>query len=267
MPKKREGIQRKQTEQTHNKPVQKNEQKNSTLNPANMAQSSILQMQQLQGNAYVQRMIEQGAVQREEEEATQSTQVDEAPQIDKEIDLTPDMEVDTQGETELDLYKALDLGEYEDYMAEWTDKIETWGGLGKLTVNGKHDYDLLKIEGDKDGKIRMNIDPALLSGAMQALQEADPTNEPDITELFGPEGLRLKASMHYKIDDSAISEADLDIPSDMADQDILPYPVIMLQVEGEIGQGLLPETIKVEGGILLFMKFAEKDAPEVLLTS
>lgn len=267
MPKKRERIQRQRAEKSNGKSVPKNEQKNNTMSPANMEQASILQMQQLQGNAYVQRLLEEGSVQRDEEEKQASQTQDEAPQIDTEIDLTEKLEIDTRGESEIDLNKALELGEYEDYMAEWTDKIEKWGGLGKLTLNGKHDYELFQIEGEKDGKIRMNLDSTLLSHVMHALQEADPTNEPDLTDLFGAEGLQIKASMHYKIDDPVINEADLEIPSEMADLDILPYPVIMLQVEGEIGQGLLPNTIQVQGNILLFMRFAEKDAPEVLLPS
>lgn len=215
---------------------------------------TILQMQREHGNGFVQRLLQDAAVQKQ---TTQLTTDEKQDRLQEKVDLNAVSSFNDQGDMEVDLSRLLDLRQFGDDGKTFAEKIDQWVGFGEFKLGKSNQYPTMKIQSLHNGKLIIKLVPKFQGDITQAYSAADPSKKPNLRNFFGP-GLQVQASLLYNLEDTKIKESKLRIPEDAFDgQKELADPVLLIHFKGECGKDVLSKPLPLEGFTLLQALYKE----------
>jgi hypothetical protein len=174
-------------------------------------QATLLQMQQQYGNAYVQQVLNQPAVQRQEEADEDKDSETPAPEP---YEFEADAAIRDGGKLDLDLQPAIDLYNFDfDPESTLPKHIKNWLGVGAVGLEG-FAYNTPELKMTTDGRLSMNLGDGFLRH-MAALITAESengsgaSNELEQKKALGKATIHVTASLHFSPQDPAIDKAKL----------------------------------------------------------
>lgn len=214
-------------------------------------QLNILNMQENLGNSYVQRLIQREAEGQDKELELERQTRDQEQLEETEVEMNLPAELTDRGGINMDLSKLLDLRKFGPAGKALADQIDEWGGMGLMWLDNDSEFPVQKIEATNQGKMEMELHPSFQKFIEATFKGVNPTQKPEWNRMLG-KGLKIKATMHTNLEDPDLSDTELDLsPQKFGGRPELPVPIMYLEIEGEIGQGILPKPFKFEGQWLL----------------
>lgn len=208
----------------------------------NTAQAALMRLQATHGNGYVQKMM----VQR------QAAEQAERKKLNKEVTIDAPTSLDERGELTVDLSQLLNLRKFGSEGQTFAEQIEEWRAFGQLMLDEKVKHPFLDMEADQSGMVKFAMGAGFVHHVRGIMTAGETQDEPNLNDFCGAQGLKATATLHYNLEDSEIKESKLEIPTKMksGEQKFLPYPVMLLKLEGDVKPLESGKHVKLEGAAL-----------------